>query len=270
MTLKTRLLSKNGAHFAYQDHGAGEPLVLIHGVGLQSDAWYPQIAALAKSYRIIALDMPGHGRSDPLPAQSELKDYVAWCHAAITALDVGPVNLAGHSMGAMIAAGYATKHAAMLRRVAVLNGVYNRDPTAKAAVVARANAIWGGAVDLETPLSRWFEKTLAEQAARAQVAKWLQDVDPTGYATAYSAFANGDATYADQFANITCPFLSLTGSGDPNSTPQMAKDMARAVHDGQAAIIDSHKHMVNLTAAEQVNARLLAWLKLPVMATETT
>ena len=269
MTLKTLLLSKGERQITCQEQGTGEPFVLIHGVGMQSAAWAPQFAALAQSYRVIALDMPGHGQSDPLPANSRLEDYVAWCHDAITALDLGPVNLAGHSMGALIAAGYAIKHAKMVKRVALLNGVYRRDETSKVAVIARATLIHSGQVDLETPLSRWFGEAPHELAARGQVATWLRDVDVGSYATAYTAFAHGDNTYADRFVEIACPFLALTGADDPNSTPNMSEAMAKQVPDGRAVTINGHKHMVNLTAAEEVNAHLVDWLKLPIKAKET-
>ena len=58
--------------------GAGEPLVLIHGVGLRLDAWAAQIEGLSATHRVIALDMPGHGGSAPLPMGAQLPDFVAW------------------------------------------------------------------------------------------------------------------------------------------------------------------------------------------------
>ena len=84
-----------------------------------------------------------------------------------------------------------------------------------------------------------------------------------GYATAYAAFAGGDSTYADCWPNVGCPALFLTGTDDPNSTPAMARAMAEAAPAGYAVLIDGHRHMVNLTAPEEVNAILLEWLKKP-------
>ena len=52
--------------------GAGEPILLIHGVGMRAEAWAPQIAALASDHSVIAVDMPGHGERDPLPEDAKL------------------------------------------------------------------------------------------------------------------------------------------------------------------------------------------------------
>ena len=268
MTLTTLRLSKSGKHVAYRDRGAGEPLVLLHGVGMQSAAWDPQIDAFAKQYHVIALDLPGHGDSEPLAQGSLLPEFVDWCHDAISAMDLGSVNLAGHSMGALIAMGFATTHANMVRRIALLNGVYRRPAAARDAVMSRAAEICAGQVDLERPLSRWFGATPEEVAARKLVASWLNAVDVTGYGTAYTAFARGDATYADQLSNITLPFLALTGDGDLNSTPEMSEVMAAQVHNGRAVVIKNHRHMVNLTAPAQVNKHLLTWLNQPELVRE--
>lgn len=266
MTLTTLQLSNSNLKVTFRELGDGAPLVLIHGVGMQSAAWMPQIEHFARTYRVIALDMPGHGGSDPLPEGSQLPDYVEWCRHVIEALDLGAVNIAGHSMGALIAGGLASIHPRLVLRVALLNCVFRRDAAAKSAVEARAAEILNGKIDVETPLARWFESH--QKDVRAQVAQWLKAVDRLGYATAYAAFAGGDDTYADRFAHIPCPLMSITGDGDPNSTPRMTQAIAEIVPNGKAITIKGHRHMVNLTAADEVNTHLTRWLKEPVKTKE--
>ena len=262
MISTTLPLSDPFGSLSYREGGSGEALVLIHGVGMQSAAWAPQIEALSKTHRVLSLDMPGHGGSSALAEGADLAAYVAWLHAALAALNLGPVNLAGHSMGALIAGGFACTHPQMLRRVALINGVFRRSDPARSAVLARAGEIKAGRVDLETPLSRWFGDSPAEQQARTHVARWLSQVDLTGYATAYGAFARGDATYAKAWPQIACPLLALTGDADPNSTPAMARAMADLAQNGTAEILPG-RHMVNLTDPDAVTQSLSRWLRRP-------
>ncbi len=268
MTSTTLRLSSSGLKVALRDQGAGAPLLLVHGVGMQSAAWAPQIEALSKTHRVIAVDMPGHGGSAPLPAGSDLRAFVAWCGDVVQTLDLGPVNIAGHSMGALIAGGFAVDYPNLTARVCLINGVFCRNEAARTAVRGRASQIKRREFDLQTPLARWFGDSAVDQRARDQVAQWLGAVDLDGYATAYTAFAHGDATYAAQYPHIQCPFAALTGSDDPNSTPEMSRAMVAGAPDGHAIVIDGHRHMVSLTAAETVNAHLDAWLKMPVTKKE--
>ncbi|TNJ40612.1 alpha/beta fold hydrolase [Phaeobacter sp. B1627] len=263
MTLTTLRLSKSGNSVALRDQGAGAPVVLIHGVGMQSAAWGPQIEALSRTHRVIAVDMPGHGGSSPLSPGSDLRAFVAWCHEVVLALGLGPVSIAGHSMGALIAGGFAVDHPQLTTRVCLINGVFRRDAAARDAVIDRADQIQVGRFDPQAPLARWFGNSASEIAARDQVAQWLSEVDPEGYATAYGAFARGDMTYASQYSQIQCPFVALTGSDDPNSTPAMSRAMAAAASDGQAIIVEGHRHMMTLTAPTITNTHLIAWLTRP-------
>ncbi|MFS4580233.1 alpha/beta fold hydrolase [Phaeobacter sp. C3_T13_0] len=263
MTSTILQLSETGQAFAFRERGQGAPVLLLHGVGMQSAAWDPQAEELSHTYRVIALDLPGHGGSAPVPAGSELPDFVSWLHDVIRTLKIGPVSIAGHSMGALITAGFAISHPEMTARAALLNGVFCRDAAARAGVVARAADIRAGKGDLETPLARWFGDSATDISARNLVAGWLREVDPSGYATAYSAFARGDATYADRFSEIACSFLAITGDGDPNSTPAMSQAMAAQVQDGRAVTITGHRHMVNLTAPDLVTSHLRDWLNSP-------
>lgn len=261
MTLTTLQLSEPYGTLSYREAGCGKPVVLIHGVGMQSAAWGPQVDVLSETHRVIAVDMPGHGGSSRLPEGAQLPGFVEWLWTALAALNLGRVSLAGHSMGALVAAGYAASYPDAVERVALLNGVYCRSPEARAAVETRADQIGSGCFDLETPLNRWFGNSPIEQAARKDVEGWLAKVDPVGYATAYSAFARGDRTYADRLGDIACPFLAITGDGDLNSTPEMSDNMAAAAPMGQSVVIAGHRHLVNLTAPEQVNAALKDWLR---------
>jgi pimeloyl-ACP methyl ester carboxylesterase len=254
MTSKTLRLS-DGSTVRVLEGGAGEPLLLIHGVGLRAEAWAPQMRLEA---HVFAVDMPGHGDSTPLPAGARLPDYVAWAAQVIEDLGVGPMNVAGHSMGSLIAGGLAIERPDLVKRVALLNGVHRRTPEARAAVLGRAAEIAAGAGSVEAPLARWFTEDQAE--IRARVAGWLRSVSQTGYAMAYRAFAEGDTVYADRIGEIACPTLVLTADGDANSTPAMTYAMAGMVQHGQAVVIQGHRHMVNLTAPRAVSDALRAWL----------
>lgn len=262
MTPRTLPLS-DGGHVRLVEAGQGEPLLLIHGVGLRAEAWEPQAEALAGTHRVVAVDMPGHGGSSPLPERARLPDFVAWAGQVVQALGLGPVNVAGHSMGALVAAGLAVEEPGLVRRLAVLNAVFRRSPEARAAVLARAEAIAAGEAGEEAPLSRWFGDPAADRAARARVAAWLAGVDRAGYAAAYRAFAQGDDTYAARWPAIACPVLVLTGAEDPNSTSDMARAMAAAAPQARLVVVDGHRHMVGLTAPGAVSAALADWLAMP-------
>ena len=129
MTRKTLLLS-DGTAVDYLDQGQGEALVLIHGVGMRAEAWTPQIRALPG--RIVALNLPGHGGSSLLAGKPNLTDYVRWATDALAGLNLGPINLAGHSMGALVAIGLAATQPEKVLRLAVLNAVHRRSAAARA------------------------------------------------------------------------------------------------------------------------------------------
>ena len=237
---------------------------MIHGVGLRIEAWSEQLPVLSKTHRLIAVDMPGHGESAPIAIGSQLPDFVAWLRDFFEDMELAAANVAGHSMGALIAGGAAASLGAKILRVACLNGVFCRSPAAKAAVLARAAAIPGEGVDVDGPLQRWFGDEGDYGEARAQTRHWLSQVDRMSYATAYGAFAGGDSIYADAWPNVRCPALFLTGEGDPNSTPQMAKDMAALAPNSMLRIIPGHRHMVPLTAPDLVNGIMKEWLERPL------
>ena len=93
----------DGTQIAYQDEGAGAPLLLLHGITEDQRAWDEIAAELALDARLIRIDLPGHGASSPLP------DYSAFTLATavsefLRALELRePPHVVGHSLGGLIA-----------------------------------------------------------------------------------------------------------------------------------------------------------------------
>ncbi len=260
MTLRIPPRSKTRGGTAYVERGEGEPVVLIHGVGLRLEAWSPQIESLASTHRVIAVDMPGHGSSDHIRPGSDLPAFVEWFVGALDDLGLDSANVAGHSMGALIAGGCAVSAPERVQRVALLCPVHRRDAAASIAVRARAAEIAAGRVDPTAPLSRWFGDEREPAAICHDVESWLVSVDLQAYANAYGAFAEGDAVYADDWPRVVCPALFLTAEHDQNSTPAMARELASITPHGEAVVVANHRHMVNLTAPDQVTDALRHWL----------
>jgi (E)-2-((N-methylformamido)methylene)succinate hydrolase len=251
---------------AYVDVGEGEALVFIHGVGLNADAWTPQIEAFSRMHRVIAIDMLGHGESGLSSVNLKIDAYVEQLLQLFSHLGVSAANIVGHSMGGLVAIGFALAHPARTLRLGVLNSVYQRSAERRAAVEKRAYEITqsGTVGNIEEPLERWFGATAARPGVALDVARWLRAADSQGYASAYQVFAKSDTAYVGKLKQLSMPSLFATGSDDSNSTPEMAEHMATAAR-GTAVVVQGARHMMNLTHVDQVNSALHQ-----LMATEVT
>ncbi len=82
--------------------GSGPALALLHGWGLNLRVWDGLAAALAERFRVVTIDLPGHGRSDWLPDRSSLASQAEQIHEAVSAIDA-TYSLIGWSLGGQIA-----------------------------------------------------------------------------------------------------------------------------------------------------------------------
>jgi 3-oxoadipate enol-lactonase len=95
----------------YVEQGSGEALVLIHGLGANADSWRLQREALAKNYRVVAMDLRGHGRSgfrveEPLTLRALAADVMA----LLAGRGIEQAHFCGSSMGGMVALEIYVRH----------------------------------------------------------------------------------------------------------------------------------------------------------------
>ena len=101
--LSERLLEVKGGRVHYLVGGAGPTLVLVHGLGGSATNWCELGPLLAGRYRVVIPDLPGHGRSDPLPAVSGLRSFADRVLAVMEVEGGVPAPIIGHSLGGLVA-----------------------------------------------------------------------------------------------------------------------------------------------------------------------
>src|SRR5580765_2899257 len=82
--------------------GAAKTILLIHGAGMSARSWALQLRGLSPSHQVLAMDLPGYGASDPI-ADASVESYAEAASTLLTTLGIGPVFVAGHSLGGSVA-----------------------------------------------------------------------------------------------------------------------------------------------------------------------
>ncbi|WP_338759694.1 alpha/beta fold hydrolase [Massilia sp. METH4] len=254
---------------AFSVYGEGAPVVLIHGVGMAQRVWEPQIAALAVQHQVIVYDMLGHGDSKLPTEGATLADYAYQLAQLLDHLDIAEATVIGHSMGALVALEFAVLYPKRTVKVAALNAVYRRTPDQRRSVMERAHHLveTGVVATLESTIARWFGDPVPEalKESAALTRSLLSSVDLTGYARTYRLFASQDEAHVARLPSLAVPALFMTAEFDSNSTPAMSRAMAEATPGSKCVVIPGERHMMGLTAPEEVNGHLLRFIDTPVL-----
>jgi len=140
----SRFATVDGLRTHYIEAGQGPALVLVHGGGAGADAWgnwYSCIEEYAVNFRVIAVDMPGFGKTEkPDPKKFEYSQATRNRHLAafIEQLGVGPVYLIGNSMGGATALGVALRRPDLVSKLVLMGSagldISNPDPDVRKAL----------------------------------------------------------------------------------------------------------------------------------------
>jgi pimeloyl-ACP methyl ester carboxylesterase len=116
----------NGQHIFYSVHGAGKPLILLHG-GINPDSFGSNLAELAEGREVIAVHLQAHGHTPDTdrPLRSEtMGDDVA---ALIGHLNLGKADVMGYSLGSGVALQTAIRHPDVVDRLVLVSAPMKRD-----------------------------------------------------------------------------------------------------------------------------------------------
>ncbi len=233
--------------------------VLLHGIGSASASWAFQLgSAVGRSdVRLLAWDAPGYGRSTHLPMDlPSAQDYAERLWSWLDALYVTqPVVLAGHSLGALMAASAARLRPQGVSRLLLLSPArgYGDSPLAD-----RERVVQGRLTNLQQlgPQGMAAARATAMLSPRASpvlqeaVRMTMSQIDPAGYSQAVQML--GQANLAQDLKCLSCPVAVASGDDDTVTTPEGCELVAQELNLKRISL-GAVGHACSLEAADAVN-----------------
>lgn len=123
-----KYITINGSSIRYRDAGTGPVLFLVHGIAGFLEEWEPAMETLSKHYRVIALDLLGHGLSDKPEIAYSLDCLTTFLKDFVLSFTDKSIYLAGHSLGGAICLNFAISFPAIVDRLILINSIYTKIP----------------------------------------------------------------------------------------------------------------------------------------------
>lgn len=244
----------------YVSEGAGPPVVLLHGVGLDHSMWARCLPALAQNCHVTAVDLRGHGASPAAAAGVTLGDLASDVVEILDRITAGSAHLVGFSLGALVAQELALTEPTRVRSLTLVSSVAGRDAEQRAAVRDRLDSARADyPATVEAALHRWFAPHLraTDPDLVEQVRKTMLSTDQESYLSCYRIFATADASLWPRLPAIGCPTLAVTGADDPGSTPEMTIRLADAIPGAQHLVLPRTRHLLPLEHPDELASAVL-------------
>ncbi len=252
----------DGCQLHYEQYGQGAPLVLVHGLGSSTRDWEYQIPALAAHYRVIALDVRGHGRSAKPRQRYQMSDFAADVAALIEHLELEPVHLVGISMGGMIGFQLAVDRPELLKSLCIVNsGPEIKPKSASDYLQLGKRWLFSRLLSLEA-LSKALGRMLFPHPEQAELRAKIEERWPQNDKRAYLASLDAIIGWGvrEHLERIHCPTLVVTA--DRDYTPVSLKEQyVREMPNARLLVIENSRHATPMDQPQLFNSSLLAFLE---------
>lgn len=261
-----------GCAVSYYDNGnteAPETLVLLHGFSANKNLWL-RMAASLKQYRVLIPDLAGHGQSCYVESETHNIHYYAgfvhsWLHAIATQANaIGPVHVAGNSMGGWVSAQLAISYPATVKTLSLMDAAGVTSPVQSAFSQAQARGENVFFFTDEAGYDRLSHMAMVSPPAlpglvknahiRAYLAQQPRYRKLFADITDSEGFAKSQLLDA-QLPQIQAPTLIVWGKQDQVVDVSMATVYAQGINDSEVVLLDNVGHVPMVEAAEQLAER---------------
>lgn len=244
----------DGARLHYAAAGEGPvTVVLIHGWTCDHTLWEPQSAALSQRYRVLAVDLPGHGRSEPAPDYA-MRRFARAVHAVIEKEQAGKVVLVGHSMGGAVMLEFARLYPDRVIAIVAIDAIFPDPESARSLAPLAARFEGPGAVEARAKMV----EAMFTEATTPEIRNRIRSVMLSTRADVAAGAMRGMAEEAVwRWDRIDVPFLEIAAaSSDHLSEEGLRRRFPRAT----VVRVPGTGHFLHLEKPAEVNRILLGWL----------
>jgi pimeloyl-ACP methyl ester carboxylesterase len=252
----------------YVDSGSGRPVVMIHGNnGDLHDFEFATLDLVARNYRAIAFDLPGHGRSKGLrKAKGTIQEQVVILHQALTALGIKNPILVGHSWGGAIALAYALLYPHEISALVLLAPAAYADyrDEAPGGFLLRVPLLSDFCIVLFTPIlgRRLLKKNLKDAFSpdpvpddylKSAAAVWLDRKHIKTFIKDDAMVDSSLKELSPQYQKIHAPVIIVTGDSDLLVSPQQnAFNLHKVIANSELVVIPHAGHEIPQVHPEAV------------------
>jgi 3-oxoadipate enol-lactonase len=226
--------------------------------------WAEQVPPLlAAGYRVLRLDMRGHGGSDPVAGDYTMDALADDVALVLDFLGLDKVHYIGLSIGGMLGQAFMVRHGGRLHSAMLCDTSPQTMPGAAAAWGPRIEAVKeaGSLAPLaDATMERWF----TDEFKRLHPGRWRQihatigGTTPAGYLGCTAAIMNFD--FVPKLPSVRTPTLVVCGDDDQGTPPAGNKRIAELVPGGRYEEIAKARHFPNVERADAFNRIMLGWL----------
>jgi pimeloyl-ACP methyl ester carboxylesterase len=255
----------NGVDLAYTDQGQGTPIVFVHGFPFSRVMWDPQVKALSGQFRVITLDLRGHGESDAPLWLYTMDQFADDIKGLLDHLSIQKAVLAGFSMGGYVVFAFYRKYADRVKGLVLADtrpqpdsaeGRVGRFKMAQTAQKDGAGAI----ADVMLP------KLLSPASVQGR-SELVQTVRTMMTTTKVPGIAGDLMAMAERpdsvptLKQIACPTLVIVGELDGLTTPVDARHMADGIRGARLETIPGAAHLSNMEQPEEFNRAVTSFVE---------
>lgn len=244
--------------------GQGPALVLLHGWGLHSAVWDRVLPALEEVYRVIRIDLPGHGLSDQSVDLGDLEALTALLHKLIPS----PARIVGWSLGGLVALVYALRHPRSTQRLVLVASTPRFVSASNWRHATSPEVFDDFSLTLERDYRATLNRFLALQVRSAEGAhcalrdlrKILLERPPQHGALRAGLELLRSTDLRDQLRYLECPTRLIMGEKDSLVPKDCAQETAKRLKDGAFHIIRGAGHAPFLSHPGEFTATLHKFL----------
>jgi pimeloyl-ACP methyl ester carboxylesterase len=245
----------------YEIHGEGEPLLLIHGLGSSSRDWDLQLDFFAQNYKLILVDVRGHGRSGKPPGPYSIPLFAEDTAKLIQALQIAPASILGISLGGMIAFQLGISYPDLVKNLVIVNST----PELVARTLKDWLGIWQRLLIVRFMGMRKMGEVLGnrflpgpEQAELRKIfiERWAEN-DKPAYLEAMKAVMGWSVT--DRLGEIRCPTLVLAADGDYFPTTDK-ENYVKKIPGAELLVIENSRHALPAEKPAEFNSAVKEFL----------
>lgn len=248
--------------------GSGDPVVFLHGFLYDGRQFAAPIERLKDTYRCVTVDFPGQGRSQPSRHGYAIDILAGDMAAAIEQLDLGPVHLAGLSMGGFAGMRIAVHRPDLLRSLTLINtsaAAHPRSKFPKQLILAAIARVTGvslppivSGVEGEMYGAEFRADPSGERIRQVWRSRWRDADKGALVATLLGFMLRSD--FRDQLPRISVPTLVIAGGQDASLGPARSREIADLVPDGTLVELPRAGHSSPIEDPDGFSAAMTGFL----------